>query len=110
MAMLGLSALIAYSLSKASGDDATLLAQTQAACAEVADRTSGGRIEWVAGCGRTIESLEAAANKTLLSFGIRRADAFGEAAMLQAPAVRTADILRGVVRRLPALAFSESIT
>ena len=74
LAMLGLSASIAYSLSKASGDDATLLAQTQAACAEVADRTSGGRIEWVAGCGRTIEKLEAEASSKWLSLGIRKAD------------------------------------
>ena len=74
LAMLGLSASIAYSLSKASGDDSTLLAQTQAACAEVADRTSGGRIEWVAGCGRTIEKLEAEASNKWLSFGIRKAD------------------------------------
>jgi len=74
LAMLGLSASIAYSLSKASGDDSTLLAQTQAACAEVADRTSGGRIEWVAGCGRTIEKLEAEASSKWLSFGIRKAD------------------------------------
>ena len=74
LAMLGLSASIAYSLSKASGDDSTLLAQTQAACAEVADRTSSGRIEWVAGCGRTIEKLEAEASNKWLSFGIRKAD------------------------------------
>ncbi|RZA19871.1 MAG: hypothetical protein EOP93_07535 [Lysobacteraceae bacterium] len=74
LAMLGLSASIAYSLSRASGDDATLLAQTQAACTEVADRTSGGRIEWVAGCGRTIEALEAEASNKWLSLGIRKAD------------------------------------
>jgi len=73
LAMLGLSASIAYSLSKASGDDSTLLAQTQAACAEVADRTSSGRIEWVAGCGRTIEKLEAETRKKWLSFGIGKA-------------------------------------
>ena len=74
LAMLGLSASIAYGLSSARRDDTALLAQTRSACAEVADRTSSGRIDWVAGCGRTIESLEAAANETLLSFGIRRAD------------------------------------
>ena len=74
LAMLGLSASIAYGLSSARRDDTALLAQTRSACAEVANRTSSGRIEWVAGCGRTIESLEAAANQTLLSFGIRRAD------------------------------------
>lgn len=74
LAMLGLSASIAYGLSSARRDDTTLLAQTRSACAEVADRTSSGRIRWVAGCGRTIESLEAAASDTLLSFGIRRAD------------------------------------
>lgn len=74
LAMLGLSASIAYGLSSARRDDTALLAQTRSACAEVANRTSSGRIEWVAGCGRTIESLEAAAGDTLLSFGIRRAD------------------------------------
>lgn len=74
LAMLGLSASIAYGLSSARRDDTALLAQTRTACAEVANRTSTGRIEWVAGCGRTIESLEAAAGDTLLSFGIRRAD------------------------------------
>ncbi|MEO5629140.1 MAG: type VI secretion system protein [Thermomonas sp.] len=74
LAMLGLSASVAYGLSAARRDDTVLLAQTKSACAEVADRTSSGRINWVAGCGRTIESLEAAASGTLLSFGIRRAD------------------------------------
>ena len=74
LAMLGLSASLAYGLSAARRDDTALLAQTRSACAEVADRTSSGRINWVAGCGRTIESLEAAASGTLLSFGIRRAD------------------------------------
>jgi len=74
LAMLGLSASLAYGLSAARRDDTALLAQTKTACAEVADRTSSGRINWVAGCGRTIESLEAAASGTLLSFGIRRAD------------------------------------
>ncbi|MBN8263509.1 MAG: hypothetical protein J0M21_02515 [Xanthomonadales bacterium] len=75
LAMLGLSASLAYGLKAARRDDGALLAQTRSACAEVADRTSSGRIEWVAGCGRTIEALEAAASDTLLSFGIRRADA-----------------------------------
>ena len=74
LAMLGLSASIAYGLSSARRDDTSLLAQTRSACAEVADRTSSGRIDWVAGCGRTIETLEAAAGDTLLSFGVRRAD------------------------------------
>lgn len=74
LAMLGLSASLAYGLSAARRDDTALLAQTRSACAEVADRTSSGRINWVAGCGRTIESLEAAASGTMLSFGIRRAD------------------------------------
>ena len=73
-AMLGLSASLAYGLKAARKDDTALLAQTRSACAEVADRTASGRIEWVAGCGRTIEALEAAAGDTLLSFGIRRAD------------------------------------
>ena len=48
--------------------------ELKAACAEVADRTSGGRIEWVAGCGRTIEKLEAEASSKWLSLGIRKAD------------------------------------
>ncbi|QIL21762.1 hypothetical protein [Thermomonas sp. HDW16] len=74
LAMLGLSASIAYGLSSARRDDTALLAQTRSACADVAERTSSGRIDWVAGCGRTIESLEAAAGDTMLSFGIRRAD------------------------------------
>ena len=74
LAMLGLSASVAYGLSSARRDDTVLLAKTRSACAEVADRTSSGRINWVAGCGRTIESLEADADTTLLSFGIRRAD------------------------------------
>ncbi|RZA14173.1 MAG: hypothetical protein EOP93_19045, partial [Lysobacteraceae bacterium] len=74
LAMLGLSASIAYGLSSARRDDTALLAQTRSACAEVADRTSGGRISWVAGCGRTIEALEAVADDTMLGFGIRRAD------------------------------------
>ncbi len=74
LAMLGLSASFAWGLKSAHKDDASLLAQTHAACAEVANRTSTGRIEWVASCGRTIEALEAAQGETLLSFGIRRAD------------------------------------
>lgn len=74
LAMLGLSASVAYGLSSARRDDTVLLAKTRSACAEVADRTSSGRINWVAGCGRTIESLEADADTTMLSFGIRRAD------------------------------------
>ena len=74
LAMLGLSASFAYGLKAAHRDDAALLAQTRSACAEVANRTSTGRIEWVASCGRTIEALEAAQGEALLSFGIRRAD------------------------------------
>ena len=74
LAMLGLSASLAYGLSTARRDDTVLLAKTRSACAEVADRTSSGRINWVAGCGRTIESLSAAADNTMLSFGIRRSD------------------------------------
>lgn len=74
LAMLGLSASFAYGLKAAHRDDAALLAQTRSACAEVANRTSTGRIEWVASCGRIIEELEAAQGDTLLSFGIRRAD------------------------------------
>ncbi|WP_240097931.1 type VI secretion system protein [Thermomonas flagellata] len=75
LAMLGLSASLAYGLKAARRDDGALLAQTRSACAEVADRTSSGRVAWVASCGRTIVELEAAARQTLLSFGIRRADA-----------------------------------
>lgn len=75
LAMLGLSASFAYGLKVAHRDDAALLAQTRSACADVADRTSTGRIEWVASCGRTIEELEAAQGETWLSFGVRRADA-----------------------------------
>lgn len=74
LAMLGLSASFAYGLRTAHRDDAALLAQTHSACSEVANRTSTGRIEWVASCGRTIEELEAAQGDTWLSFGIRRAD------------------------------------
>lgn len=74
VAMLGLSASFAYGLKAAHRDDAALLAQTHSACAEVANRTSTGRIEWVASCGRVIEELEAAQGDTWLSFGIRRAD------------------------------------
>lgn len=75
LAMLGLSASLAYGLKAARRDDTSLLAQTRSACAEVKDRTSNGRITWVAGCGRTVEALDAAASESLLSFGIRRADA-----------------------------------
>ena len=75
LAMLGLSAYVAYGLSSARKDDTALLAQTRSACAEVDNRTSAsGRVTWVASCGRTIEQLEAAQGGTLMSFGIRRAD------------------------------------
>lgn len=72
--LLALSALVAYGLSIAHRDDTSLLARTQVACAGVDSMTGSGRITWVAGCGRTIEELEAAAGQTLFGFGIRRAD------------------------------------
>lgn len=73
-ALLGFSGYLAYGLSAARQDDTALLAHTRSACKEVEDRLGTARIEWVAGCGRTIERLESAAEGTLLGFGIRRAD------------------------------------
>lgn len=73
-AMLALSAYLSYGLFAARKDDAQLLAQTRAACVERLGAGAGGRIAWVAACGRTIERLESAESKTLLGFGIRRAD------------------------------------
>lgn len=73
-ALLGLSALLAYGLSVAHRDDTQLLARTQVACSGVDSVAGSGRITWVAGCGRTIEALEADASGTLFGFGIRRAD------------------------------------
>lgn len=73
-ALLAFSVYLAYGLSTARRDDTRLLASTRSACQEVAGRMGNARIEWVAGCGRTIEQLESAADKTLLGFGIRRAD------------------------------------
>lgn len=73
-ALLGFSVYLAYGLSTARRDDTRLLASTHSACREMEDRLGNARIEWVASCGRTIEQLESAADKTLLGFGIRRAD------------------------------------
>lgn len=73
-AMLGLSGYLSYGLFAARQDDSQLLAQTRAACRQTQGAGAGGRIAWVAACGRTIEQLEAAAAKTSLGFGIRRAD------------------------------------
>src|SRR3546814_10620582 len=72
--MLALSAYLSYGLFAARQDDSQLLAQTRAACQQVQGAGAGGRITWVAECGRTIEQLEAAAAGTSLGFGIRRAD------------------------------------
>ncbi|HST45613.1 MAG TPA: type VI secretion system protein, partial [Luteimonas sp.] len=74
VALLGLGASLAHGLVTARHDDARLLAGTRSACREVDGRMAGARIEWVAGCGRTIERLESAADGALLGFGIRRAD------------------------------------
>lgn len=73
-AMLGLSAYLSYGLATAYQDDAGLLAQTQVACQETRGAGAGGRIAWVADCGRTIQQLEAAQADTSFGFGIRRAD------------------------------------
>lgn len=73
-ALLGLSAYLTYGLSQARTDDAQLLAQTRAACQGRENAGASGRIAWVAGCGRTIERLEASADKSQLSFGLRRSD------------------------------------
>ena len=73
-AMLGLSAYLSYGLFAARKDDAQLMAQTRAACVETQGAGAGGRIAWVASCGRTIDKLESAAAQTLFGFGIRRAD------------------------------------
>src|SRR3546814_4103218 len=72
--MLALSAYLSYGLFAARQDDSQLLAQTRAACQQKQGAGAGGRIAWVAECGRTIEQLEAAAAGTSLGFGIRRAD------------------------------------
>lgn len=74
LAMLGLSAALAYGLSNARKDDSALLAQTRSACAEMTERVGVRRIDSVASCGRTITRLETAARGTLFGFGIRRAD------------------------------------
>jgi hypothetical protein len=73
-ALLAFSAYLAYGLQMARRDDTRLLASTRSACSEVDGRLGNARIEWVASCGRTIEQLESAADRTLLGFGIRRAD------------------------------------
>lgn len=73
-AMLGLSAYLSYGLFTAYQDDTELLAQTRVACQETRGAGAGGRIAWVASCGRTIQQLEAATAGTSLGFGLRRAD------------------------------------
>ncbi|HEX7815852.1 type VI secretion system protein [Dyella sp.] len=73
-ALLGLSIYLTHGLSQARNDDAQLLAQTRAACTGRENAGASGRIAWVAGCGRTIEQLEASADKTQLGFGLRRSD------------------------------------
>lgn len=73
-AMLGLSAYLSYGLFTAYKDDTQLLAQTRIACQETRGTGAGGRIAWVASCGRTIQELEAATAGTSLGFGLRRAD------------------------------------
>jgi type VI secretion system protein ImpL len=73
-ALLSLSGYITYGLMQARTDDAQLLAQTRAACQGRENAGASGRIAWVAGCGRTIEKLEASAEKTQLGFGLRRSD------------------------------------
>lgn len=74
VALLGLAGSLAHGLATARQDDQQLQAGTRSACREVDGRLGSARIEWVAGCGRTIEKLESAADGTLLGFGIRRAD------------------------------------
>jgi hypothetical protein len=73
-ALLGLSGYLTFGLSHARTDDAQLLAQTRAACTGRENAGASGRIAWVAGCGRTIEKLEASADKSQLGFGLRRSD------------------------------------
>ncbi len=73
-ALLGLSGYLTYGLSQARTDDAQLLAQTRAACQGRENAGASGRIKWVASCGRTIEQLEASADKSQLGFGLRRSD------------------------------------
>lgn len=73
-AMLGLSAYLSYGLFTARQDDTDLLARTRVACQEPRGTGAGGRIAWVAACGRTIQELEAATAGTSLGFGLRRAD------------------------------------
>ena len=72
--MLGLSAVLSHGLSTAYRDDTALRARTQVACQEPRGAGAGGRIAWVAACGRTIQQLEAATAGTSLGFGLRRAD------------------------------------
>ncbi|MFC5742992.1 type VI secretion protein IcmF/TssM N-terminal domain-containing protein [Dyella tabacisoli] len=73
-ALLGLSGYLTFGLSQARFDDAQLLAQTRAACQGRENAGASGRIAWVAGCGRTIEQLEASAEQRQLGFGLRRSD------------------------------------
>ncbi|MEO8811210.1 MAG: type VI secretion system protein, partial [Rhodanobacter sp.] len=73
-ALLGLSIYLTHGLSQARSDDTQLLAQTRAACLGRENASASGRIAWVAGCGRTIEKLQASADKSQLGFGLRRSD------------------------------------
>ncbi len=73
-ALLALSVYFTHGLSQARSDDTQLLAQTRAACQGRENAGASGRIAWVAGCGRTIERLQASADKTQLGFGLRRSD------------------------------------
>lgn len=73
-ALLGFSAYLTHGLSAAREDDSRLLASTRTACLDQEGQFGAARIEWVASCGHTIEQLESAADRSLLGFGIRRAD------------------------------------
>jgi hypothetical protein len=75
LAMLGLSAYLSYGLVAAHRDDGRLLAQTRVACRQLQDAGAGNRIASLANCGRTIRQLQVNADRALLGFGIRRADA-----------------------------------
>lgn len=73
-ALLGLSGYLTFGLSQARVGDTQLLAQTRAACQGRENAGANGRIAWVAGCGRTIEQLEASTEQSQLGFGLRRSD------------------------------------
>ncbi|MEO8777043.1 MAG: type VI secretion system protein [Rhodanobacter sp.] len=73
-ALLALSVYFTHGLSQTRSDDTRLLAQTRAACQGRENAGASGRIAWVAGCGRTIEKLQASADRTQLGFGLRHSD------------------------------------